>query len=192
VRGSAAAIVAAALALSAGVTSAAAQTGGARLDRCAGHDAVATDAVSSLRARVALRCIVNRVRAEHGLQPVHYSRPLTRSARRHSFDMRRRGFFAHTSPTGSTLGSRLRRSGYARGARWWAGETLAWGAGARATPESLVRALLASPTHRAVLLHGRYDDLGIGLALGTPEGGVRAFGGATLTLNFGRRAGRIH
>jgi uncharacterized protein YkwD len=46
-----------------------------------------------------------------------------------------------------------------------------------------VRSWLRSPGHRAILLDGRYDDVGIGIALGAPVGG----GGATFTGDFGQR-----
>ena len=42
------------------------------------------------------------------------------------------------------------------------------GSGGRATPASIVRSWLTSPGHRAILLDGRYKDLGVGIALGAP------------------------
>ena len=54
---------------------------------------------------------------------------------------------------------------------------------ASATPASIVRSWLRSPGHRAILLDGRYDDVGIGIALGAPVGGS----GATFTGDFGER-----
>jgi uncharacterized protein YkwD len=94
------------------------------------------------------------------------------------------GFFAHDSPTGSTPKERIDRAGYFDGARSWAlGETIAWGSGGRATPAAIVRSWLRSPGHRAILLDGRYRDLGIGIALGAPG----QAGGATFTGDFGAR-----
>jgi uncharacterized protein YkwD len=63
------------------------------------------------------------------------------------------------------------------------GETIAWGSGARATPALIVHSWLASPGHRAILLDGRYKDLGVGIALGAPGRGD----GATFTGDFGSR-----
>ena len=63
------------------------------------------------------------------------------------------------------------------------GETIAWGSGGRATPASIVRSWLNSPGHRAILLDGRYKDLGVGIALGAPGHGD----GATFTGDFGAR-----
>ncbi|MGH2897697.1 MAG: CAP domain-containing protein, partial [Solirubrobacteraceae bacterium] len=65
------------------------------------------------------------------------------------------------------------------------GETIAWGTDALATPAELVRSFIDSSGHRAILLDGRYRDIGIGLALGAPTD--MPGDGATLTLDFGRR-----
>jgi uncharacterized protein YkwD len=46
-----------------------------------------------------------------------------------------------------------------------------------------VRSWLRSPGHRAILLDGRYHDLGVGIALGAPG----RDGGATFTGDFGSR-----
>ncbi|MEN3285163.1 MAG: hypothetical protein V7607_6303, partial [Solirubrobacteraceae bacterium] len=75
-------------------------------------------------------------------------------------------------------------AGYLDGASTWAiGETIAWGSGGLASPSSIVRSWLRSPGHRAILLDGRYDDAGIGIALGAPGGSS----GATFTGDFGKR-----
>jgi uncharacterized protein YkwD len=102
----------------------------------------------------------------------------------HSRDMVLHGFFAHDSPTGSTPKERMDRAGYFAGASSWAlGETIAWGTGSRATPAAIVRSWLRSPGHRAILLDGRYHDLGIGIAVGAPG----QSSGATFTGDFGAR-----
>ena len=72
---------------------------------------------------------INKVRANHGLRPIVVSTRLHLAARRHSHDMLWRGYFAHTSPTGSTLTQRVMTSGFITYGQWWAGETLAWGSG---------------------------------------------------------------
>ena len=65
----------------------------------------------------------------HGLAPVRHAPGLDKTAQSHSADMVARHYFAHTSPTGSTLFDRINRSGFTRYGAWWAGETLAWGRG---------------------------------------------------------------
>jgi uncharacterized protein YkwD len=97
-------------------------------------------------------------------------------AHRHCFD--------HVSPTGSTLGSRIRDAGYARGARSWSGgETIAFGTGGAATPAAIVALWMSSPPHRAEILDPGFRQVGIGVAVRTPTGER----GATVTADFGRR-----
>jgi uncharacterized protein YkwD len=136
------------------------------------------------RAVHATVCLINRARAQHGLSSLHSTGSLERAAAAHSRDMVRRDFFSHESPGGSTPQQRIDRTGYLSGARSWAiGETIAWGTGGFATPASIVRDWLHSPGHRAILLDGRFRDLGIGIAIGAPT----ASGGATFTGDFGER-----
>jgi uncharacterized protein YkwD len=136
------------------------------------------------RAVRATVCLINEARAEHGLVALRSTGALAKAATAHSRDMVRHDFFAHDSPTGSTPQERIERAGYFDGASSWAmGETIAWGSGSRATPSSIVRSWLGSPGHRAILLDGRYKDLGVGIALGAPGRG----GGATFTGDFGAR-----
>jgi uncharacterized protein YkwD len=151
---------------------------------CAGSHVRPTRATVD-RAAGATVCLINRARARHGLAPLQPTAALERAARAHSRDMVRRSYFAHNSPGGSTPSRRIARAGYLGGARSWAvGETIAWGTGRLASPASIVRAWLRSPGHRAILLDGRYHDLGIGIALGAPGAGHR---GATFTGDFGAR-----
>jgi uncharacterized protein YkwD len=127
---------------------------------------------------------INHVRAEHGLRALRTSRALHRAAQRHSSDMVSRDYFAHTSPTGSTLQHRILRSGFVYWGRWWAGETLAWGTGSYGSPRATVRMWLQSPEHRAILLSSRYRLIGIGRS----TGGFFGYSGAVVwTADFGHR-----
>lgn len=128
--------------------------------------------VAPERAREALLCEINRARRRHDAGRLHTRADLGQAAQRHASDMRRRGYFGHTSPGGRDLSDRVRRAGYARaGCSWRAGEILAWGATRRSTAGALVRAWLESPAHRAILLAERYRSVGLGLRAGTPYGG---------------------
>ncbi len=134
--------------------------------------------------RAALACLVNAQRASDGLTALARGGSLQRTATGHSKDMVRRRFFSHSSPSGSTLLTRVRRTGYLRRARRWSlGEALAYGRG-DVTASTLFRALMASPSHRAVLRDGRYRQLGVGLQRGVPEG---TGAGLTVTLDFAVR-----
>ena len=64
------------------------------------------------------------------------------------------------------------------------GETLAWGRGSGSTRAAIVRAWLASPSHRRVVLDERYREIGLGVALGLPVSGAP---GATFAAEFGVR-----
>jgi hypothetical protein len=120
-------------------------------------------------ARDALRCELDRVRRRHDVRRLHGDRALATAAQRHAEDMRRRGYFAHESPGGGELRDRLRRVRYVRrGCSWRVGEVLAWGTGRRSTAAATVRAWLDSPSHRRIVLSGRYAELGLGLQAGTP------------------------
>ena len=105
---------------------------------------------------------INHTRAVHGIGAVRGSSSLRRVALSHSADMLRRDYFAHTSPTGSTLTSRIQNSGFITGYAWTAGETLAWGWGTQAGAKATVKAWLHSPEHRAILLSSTYRWVGIG------------------------------
>ena len=127
---------------------------------------------------------INKVRTSHGLRPIAISTRLHVAARRHSHDMLGRGYFAHTSPTGSTLTQRVMGSGFVTYGQWWAGETLAWGSGSYGNPATVIQAWLKSPEHRAIMLSSRYHLVGIGRAYGTFLGNP---GASVWTVDWGHR-----
>lgn len=143
---------------------------------------------SHLTARAAahtLECLIDRVRRRHGLRAVRFNARLALAARRHATDMAAHDFFAHVSPGGATVEARVKRAGYLGGVReWWLGEALAWGQSRAGAPQAILRGLLASPPHRAILLDPSFRDLGVGVAKGTPRGS--GHGALTVTLDFGR------
>jgi uncharacterized protein YkwD len=116
---------------------------------------------------------MNRTRAAHGLGPLSVDWRLQRAARSHATDMLRRDYFSHGAflsrvlsfgPTGPMFG-----------------ENLAWGVGDRARPASIVRAWLASPGHRAVLLRPGFRRVGVA----APTGNFRGVSGTrVVTADF--------
>lgn len=151
----------------------------------------APEEAGAATARVAtassLQTLVNLERRSRGLGAVRTQTQLTRAAAGHSGDMVTRGYASHTSPEGTTLRGRIRRAGYLRDVRSWVlGEVIAWGIGPTATPSGIVAALMASPTHRAILLDPAVTQVGIGIAPGLPLAGG-AGRGVTVTLDFGVR-----
>ncbi len=127
-------------------------------------------AATAPHPRTALLEQINRVRALHGVAPVYPSAQLQVASTHHTDDMMAHNYFAHTSPTGSSVYSRIVGSGFVNGYSWLGGETLAWGTGSLATPLSTVRAWLASPEHRAIMLSSTYHWVGISRTCGTYQG----------------------
>jgi uncharacterized protein YkwD len=117
---------------------------------------------------------INHARAAHGLHSIQGAPSLRTVALGHSSDMLRRGYFAHTSPTGSTMSYRIQRSGFITGYSWLAGETLAWGWGTQASPKATVTAWMHSPEHRPILLSKTYRWVGIGRQCGNYLGHANA------------------
>ena len=141
-------------------------------------------------AAEAVHCLINAERTSRGLRAVTASSLLSREAASHSADMVRRGYFAHVSPNGQTLRSRVARAGYRGfGRPALVAEALGFGTDMFATPLQLVTELMRSSVHRAIILDKRYRDVGVGLALGAPLDGLEAVGesAVTLSVSFGRR-----
>lgn len=146
---------------------------------CAGAGARPAGA-SSVMLRAAVRCLVNRVRAQSGLRALRSNAALAAAAGRHAADMAHRRYFAHQRHGGPSLSGRARAAGWHGSA---IGEGIAYGCGGSATPAATVHNWLVSPPHRAILLSGRYGLVGVGVARRAP---VRCRGGATWVLDAGR------
>jgi len=182
----AAAVVAAAAAVLAGALGAnanasAATRAGAAASGCSNASAAAAD-VPAPAVGSAVRCLVNLQRSRHGLAPLQPSGRLRAAAAAHSADMVARGFFDHVSPDGGTLSDRVHRTGYSGRTL---GEDIGWGTYDLGTPSAIVAAWMKSPPHRAIILGARFREIGVGVAIGTPED--RTDTGAVYTLDVGRR-----
>jgi uncharacterized protein YkwD len=145
---------------------------------CEDETALASSVSSRSYAR-SVECVLNAQRAAHGLPGLRHDRRLARAAGRFSRSMVTERFFAHVSPSGSTLGERARAAGYGGAGL---GETIGWGSGSLATPAAIVEQWMNSPPHRAIILDGRFRRVGLGVANGSPEGEA---GAATVTADFG-------
>jgi uncharacterized protein YkwD len=150
---------------------------------CAGAAALSATASPSRLAR-AVVCVSNAERRDHGLGELQLNSRLARAARRHSRDMVRRGYFAHTGPSGDTFVQRIKDAGYLASAHTWlVGENLGWGWGASASPGRIVQAWMHSPEHRKILLRPSYREVGVGVVRGGPR--PKAAPEATFTADFG-------
>jgi uncharacterized protein YkwD len=125
----------------------------------------AADAASTAtltQAESSLLTAMNEVRRANGVQPLRADARLERAARAHSSKMLRTGTFYH-----GAFNARIRRTGvHARRV----GENLAWGQGSLGVARSIVSMWLASPEHRANLLHAGYRMVGVGALRGCFDG----------------------
>jgi uncharacterized protein YkwD len=119
-------------------------------------------------------CVVNRTRAENGVQQLSPNPLLRRAARHYTASLLRGRFFSHHGdfdghPNASTPIGRLRQIGYVRpGYVWVVGEDLRWSTPETSTPADIVLMWLNSPIHRFYLLKPKFDELGLAGARGTP------------------------
>jgi uncharacterized protein YkwD len=157
---------------------------GARAADCQGADAVpAADNLSAIGQ--ATLCLVNQQRAGQGLPALRVNPRLSTASSSYSQRMVAQAFFAHDAPDGTTLVQRLTSVGYLNGGSdWVVGENIGWGQGPLSTPRAMVQAWMNSPGHRRNILADDFAEIGLGLALGTPES---ANWGATYTTDFGHK-----
>jgi uncharacterized protein YkwD len=159
--------------------------------RCVNASLVPSRSNVRLVARATL-CLVNRERAAQGITLLAENTALDHAASTYSGAMVSGDYFGDVSPSGSTLGERIAKSGYLgaprpRSARLQDAENLATAGGELATPAKVVEAWMASPPHRANLLGADFVGSGIGVALGMPASSADGWHGtgATYTEYFG-------
>jgi len=118
----------------------------------------------------AVLCLHNVERRDHGRGSLRWDRDLARAGSRHARDMVARSYFAHVSPGGKDQMDRVAAGGYPFSAGCWtAGENLYFASGP-VTPRQLLKAWMASPAHRANILHRGWRDFGLGVTAGSPRG----------------------
>ncbi|WP_330332853.1 CAP domain-containing protein [Streptomyces sp. NBC_00536] len=118
----------------------------------------------------AVLTLVNVERAKAGCGPVRANPPLASLASAFSKDMAVRGFFDHTDPDGRTPWDRASNAGITS----LGGENIARGQG---DADSVMKAWMDSPGHRANILNCEYRTLGVGAYF--------ASGGPWWTQDFG-------
>jgi uncharacterized protein YkwD len=100
--------------------------------------------------------LVNQQRTRRGCRPLVMITALNNVAMEHSRDMALHNFSGHMSSDGSQPESRMTRAGY----DWsTSAENVATGF---SSPESVVKAWMISPGHRANILNCRLQDTGVG------------------------------
>jgi uncharacterized protein YkwD len=104
---------------------------------------------------------LNKIRAQHGLQPVKISARLTASAAQHSREMGADGYFAHNSHDGTAFWKRIGRWYGSNGYGFWSvGENLLWSS-PQVDPVDALQLWMDSPEHRANILTPRWREIGI-------------------------------
>lgn len=106
----------------------------------------------------------NNQRASQGLSSLEANGILARAAQAKAQDMFAKQYWAHVSPQGKQPWSFIAEAGYEYAV---AGENLARDF---QTSEEVVTAWMASPTHKANILHKRYTQIGVAVVNGTLEG----------------------
>jgi uncharacterized protein YkwD len=127
---------------------------------------------------------VNKLRVAHGLVALRNSGALDRSARQHSLEMGKDGYFAHSSHDGTVFWKRIAR--YYHPFRS-VGENLVWQS-PRLGAAGAMKLWIASPPHLKNLLTPQWRDLGVSAVRVVHARGV--YGGRTvviITTDFGVR-----
>lgn len=122
----------------------------------------------------------NAERTAAGLAVLKYNEVLSGAARLKAADMFKHQYWAHTSPQGKDPWYFFKEAGYSYQS---AGENLARDF---ATTPDMVKAWMASPTHKANIVHPKYQEIGVAVVNGTLQGVettlvVQLFGSPKLT-----------
>jgi uncharacterized protein YkwD len=147
-----------------------------------GHNAALIDS--------ATMCIMNRIRVENGMRPLHLNHALARIASGQARDMVHGHYFADHSMSGQTPLARIMASRYvsrASRSHLQTAQNIGWGTGPSATPAGIVDAWMHSPPHRQIMLTPGYRDAGVGVSPSVPSGFVGRWAGGTYAVEFGTR-----
>jgi hypothetical protein len=106
----------------------------------------------------------NGERAKLGLAPLKLNAALSKAAAAKAADMFAHNYWAHINPNGTTPWFFIRQAGYTYTV---AGENLARDFD---TTDAMVAAWMASPTHKANIIHTKYQDTGIAVVNGKLDG----------------------
>ena len=128
---------------------------------------VATDAVAVSAAEREAFGLINKKRADAGLEPLVWNEQLAAMARDHSADMAQFKYFSHKGTDGTMVDARADRFGITN---WSAiGENIAFSRGYTDAPSFAVTCWMESPGHRQNILDKRWNQTGMGAAI-LPDG----------------------
>jgi uncharacterized protein YkwD len=156
---------------------------------CAGAGATPNGRNAAL-VDAATLCLMNQLRAAHGMHPLRFNGALARIAAGQASDMVRGHYFADQSLSGQSPLSRIVASGYVAhpaSVRLLTAQNIGWGTGPNATPAGIVNAWMLSPPHRRIMLTAAYRDAGVGASQSVPSGLGTSWLGGTYAVEFGTR-----
>jgi uncharacterized protein YkwD len=134
-------------------------------------------------------CLIDQIRAAHGLRPLHANAELGAVAASQVTSMVRSNYFADVRPTGQTPMALVGSTRYrAHAARIAVGQNIAWGTGRYATPAHIVAEWMASPAHREIILDGEFHDAGTGVTPALPSVLGAGHNGALYAIELGVRS----
>lgn len=107
---------------------------------------------------------INQERQSHGLPTLELHPGLNQAAESKANDMLRSNYWSHTSPSGREPWDFVEATGYAYSV---AGENLARNF---SSAQGMTAAWMASPSHRANILHTQYQETGIAVVQGQMNG----------------------
>lgn len=130
--------------------------------------------------------IANAGRKEKGMGELAENKKLSKAAMAKAEDMTAKDYFSHTSPEGTTPWHWMEKEDYDYD---YAGENLAMDF---VSAEEMNQAWLASPTHRANIMNGKYRDIGVAAKEGIVDGRkttvvVQMFGSGDKKASAGKK-----
>lgn len=126
-----------------------------QINRTGGMAAVLSSVLSDL---------TNVERKDQNLKTLTVNESLNKAAEMKAKDMATKGYFAHVSPEGKTPWYWIEKAGYQY---QYAGENLAINF---TDSKDVTNAWMASPTHKANIVKGKYTEIGTGVAVGMYQG----------------------
>ena len=154
----------------------------------AAHSGKASNSVALSSLESGVLFDLNKIRAQHGLEPVKISARLTASATQHSSEMGADGYFEHESKDGTAFWKRIGRWYGSNGYSYWSvGENLLWSS-PEVDPAGAMQLWMNSPEHRANILNGRWREVGISAVhVAAAPGTYKGLPVTIITTDFGVR-----
>ncbi len=130
--------------------------------------------------------LTNQERSGAGQKPLEKDERLMKAAQQKAEDMAAKSYFSHQSPSGWDPKDWIESSGYV-----WkrCGENTAFN---YETPEELLAGWMSSAGHRANILSQRFEEIGVGLAVGDYNGKTGIFAVQMFASPYGEFISESH